>query len=196
MKSLVKIRLFLTILCMLAASLCCCFAFVASPTLSVIRYARFHTAVQSSFYDDFESFDEDDEDDDDEEDDDDDDYDDVDDAAVASFRSKIGGLFGEEEETSSVDELISFATSKAMEEVSTDWAKPVDKIETGCVLVANPASFCAGFGGKKKSPSSSLLNKFGLTLPPPADLGPDRRADLLPVLIILERHALKGSQQA
>eukprot|EP00957_Ditylum_brightwellii_P136174 10385486-Ditylum_brightwellii.AAC.1 len=31
-------------------------------------------------------------------------------------------------------------------------------------------------------PSPALLAKFGLTLPPPADLGPDRRADLLPVL--------------
>ena len=31
-----------------------------------------------------------------------------------------------------------------------------------------------------------LLAKFGLTIPPPVDLGPDRRADLLPVLIVVE----------
>jgi len=44
------------------------------------------------------------------------------------------------------------------------------------------------------SPSQALLAKFGLTLPPPADLGPDRRADLLPVLVVLDRHPLKGCQ--
>ena len=31
-----------------------------------------------------------------------------------------------------------------------------------------------------------MLSKFGLTLPPPADLGADRRADLLPVLVVTE----------
>ena len=44
------------------------------------------------------------------------------------------------------------------------------------------------------SPSPALLTKFGLTLPVPADLGPDRRADLLPVLVVLDRHPLKGCQ--
>jgi len=196
MKALVKIRLFLVIFCMLALH---CFAFTAAPNFRPSKH-RLDPTVQSSFYGDFENFDEDPDDDEDEEEDeeddeDEDDYEDMDDAAVANFRSKIGGLFGEEEQTdmSSVDELISFATSKASEEASTDWAKSVEKIEAGCVLVANPSKFCADFGGKS-SPSSSLLNKFGLTLPPPADLGPDRRADLLPVLVLLERHALKGSQ--
>ena len=44
------------------------------------------------------------------------------------------------------------------------------------------------------SPSPALLTKFGLTVPVPADLGPDRRADLLPVLVVLDRHPLKGCQ--
>ncbi|KAL7462730.1 hypothetical protein ACHAXS_003108, partial [Conticribra weissflogii] len=87
-------------------------------------------------------------------------------------------------------------------------------LEGGVVLVANPAKFCEdlediGLKGKEsvegrfnigsfldpfpvsKSSQSSrngvsqeLLAKFGLTIPPPADLGPDRRADLMPVLLI------------
>ena len=182
MKSFVKIRFFLALLCFLVMH---CGAFTVSPISSVARHStRVQTSVQSSFYEDFENFDS--EDDDEDDDDEDDDYEDVDDTAVADFRSKIGSV-------SSVDELISFATSKAKEEASTDWAKPVNKIEAGVVLVANPAKFCTDFDGRS-SPSSSLLSKFGLTLPPPADLGPDRRADLLPVLVLLERHALRGSQ--
>lgn len=101
-------------------------------------------------------------------------------------------------DASSVDELISFARSREPQkttEPDTDWAIPTDKLEPGTVLLANPAKFCADFGsgssgkggGKKRgsTPSPSLLAKFGLTLPPPADLGADRRADLLPVLIIV-----------
>lgn len=43
--------------------------------------------------------------------------------------------------------------------------------------------------------SPSLLAKFGLTLPPPAEIGPDRRADLLPVVILVENNnMLTGSQ--
>ena len=80
------------------------------------------------------------------------------------------------------------------------------------VLLANPAKFCndfdakggdrggsmgdldSSFLGKFDQPSPALLAKFGLTLPPPSDLGPDRRANLLPVLVLLERHPLKGCQ--
>ena len=67
------------------------------------------------------------------------------------------------------------------------------------VLLANPAKFCADFtssdettNARQRQPSPALLTKFGLTLPPPAELGPDRRADLLPVLVMLERHPLRG----
>jgi len=79
-------------------------------------------------------------------------------------------------------------------------------LKGGVVLVANPYKFCSNFnqpqssnsnaarkmmesvfgGDSASQPSPSLLSKFGLTLPPPAELGPDRRADLLPVLILLE----------
>lgn len=55
-------------------------------------------------------------------------------------------------------------------------------------------SFFGGGGGGSGDVSSALLAKFGLTLPPPTELGPDRRADLLPVLLLTERHALRGSQ--
>lgn len=80
------------------------------------------------------------------------------------------------------------------------------------MLVANPAKFCSdladGRGGdrpKKKGileglfddpfPTSkdsegvslALLAKFGITLPPSPDLGPDRRADLLPVILLTAR---------
>lgn len=183
MKSFVKIRFVLALLLFMHVMGVVAFA----PNLHVAKH-RLQTAVQSSFYEDFENFEADDEDDEDDDDDDDEDndYEDVDDAAVADFRSKIGSL-------SSVDELISLAALRATEEASTEWARPVDKIEAGVVLVANPAKFCSDFDGRS-SPSTSLLSKFGLTLPPPADLGPDRRADLLPVLLLLERHALRGSQ--
>ena len=203
MKNTVKIRCFLVFLCCILAKNCAAFTASSRPTSPAadidscrpsVRQTS-STSVQSSFFGDFENFDDQDPDDDDEDDDDDDDYDDVDEAALAAFRAKMDGLLGDDDEASSdVDELISFATSKASEEASTDWANPVDKVQAGVVLVANPAKFCADFGGSSSSPSSSLLSKFGLTLPPPADLGPDRRADLLPVLVILEKHPLRGSQ--
>jgi hypothetical protein len=190
MKSLVRIRLFFLVLCVPAMQ---CFSFTAVPyNLVGARHPveTDPTSLKSSFFDDFENFEPEDEDEDDEdEEDDDDDYEEMDDAAVAKFRQQ----YQEVDDISSVDELISFATAKASEEESTDWAKPQNKIEAGTVLVANPAKFCADFEGSPR-PSSSLLSKFGLTLPPPADLGPDRRADLLPVLVLLERHALRGSQ--
>jgi len=167
------------------------------------------TFHRMSFYDDFEDFEFNEErQEEDDDDDDDDEYSDVDDAAVADFRSRMGSMFGETPEdedkvvpglknNSSVDDLIQRATSSGASEDSTsDWAKPIEldeKIEAGMILIANPAKFCSDFGDKVKSPSTSLLNKFGLTLPPPADLGPDRRADLLPVLCIIDRHPLRGS---
>jgi len=151
------------------------------------------------FYNDFDN-DEDEEDEDEE-------YDDMD---VSSFRSKMESLMGdgnkedssstssstkedvEESSFSSVDELISFATTSSSASPTsspTDWAIPSDEIEEGCVLVANPFKFCnMGVKANKRNlpPSSTLLNKFGLTLPPPAELGADRRADLLPVLILVD----------
>lgn len=187
-----------------------------APLLPSSRMLQSSSAIFGSFFDDFEDFAKSDDDDDDE--DDDDEYADLDDAAVADFRSKMGSLFGDtpsdedddedesmpaetpptESASGAVDDLIRRATAQsAADESSTDWARVVpedEKVTGGVVLVANPAKFCVDFGPKVETPSSSLLNKFGLTLPPPADLGPDRRADLLPVLCVLERHPLLGSQ--
>jgi len=85
-----------------------------------------------------------------------------------------------------------------------------DILEGGIILMANPAKFCPGLEKKKEKKglgglfdpfpsqpqsndiSPTLLAKFGLQLPPPRDLGPDRRADLLPVLLLLDRHPQKG----
>ena len=53
----------------------------------------------------------------------------------------------------------------------------------GTVLLANPFSFIATPGS---SPSPSLLSKYGLTAPLTPSLGPDRLADLLPALLILD----------
>jgi hypothetical protein len=156
-----------------------------------------------SFYSDF---DEEEEEEDDEEEDDDDDFDDLDDSTLDSFRSSMETMFGgnggtgadrdefntpteSTEEFNEIDELISFAIKK--EQSCVDFAKPSTQIEGGVILIANPAKFCTDFGNQ--SPSPTLLSKFGLTLPPPADLGPDRRADLLPVLCLLEKHPLRGS---
>lgn len=99
-----------------------------------------------------------------------------------------------------------------------EWAIPLEApigkegtiLEGGVVLVANPAVFCSDFKdqrAKSKSRQSSskqanananvspsLLAKFGLTIPPPAELGADRRADLLPVIILIENGKLMGSQ--
>ncbi|KAL7532058.1 hypothetical protein ACHAXR_004403 [Thalassiosira sp. AJA248-18] len=100
-----------------------------------------------------------------------------------------------------------------------------DILEGGVVLIANPAKFCSDLaedkpkGGKSNSilgglfddpfPTSSqsskslsnsispaLLAKFGITLPPSPDLGPDRRADLLPVVLLMDRDPLRGCQAA
>jgi len=116
---------------------------------------------------------------------------------------------------SSIDELISYASSKSsisadrVKAPSTDWALPIDdissdistKLKPGTILIANPAKFCSDFGSSERSsfftqkrPSSALLAKFGLTAAPPPELGADRRSELLPVLILLDRQALKGCQ--
>lgn len=192
-----------------------------------------------NFYNDFEDFEDTNNDDNINDNDDDDDEEEMaDDLDVASFRSRMENIMGTQEEEdedddevvysspttseddfSSVDELISVATGGDTDAAPpTDWAVPLDvtddvaaALESGVVLLANPAKFCADFGPATKTGggvnffgvpannnnndvSSALLAKFGLTLPPPAELGPDRRADLLPVLVLLERHALKGCQ--
>jgi Uncharacterized ACR, COG1678 len=162
--------------------------------------------LYSSFYNDFENFesgdndDLDDEDEDEDEDEEDDDYEDglsvsLDDGSVADFRSRMGSLFGDSNVISAgenVDEFIRKVTKADAKD--NDWARPLSsdsKLKGGIVLLGNPSKFCADFGSSVPSPA--LLSKFGLTLPPPADLGPDRRADLLPVVCILDRHPLRGS---
>lgn len=174
------------------------------------------TKLQSSFFDkfeeqEFEDNDEDEEEEDDDEEDDEDEDDEeeslVDDAAVADFRSRMANLFDDGSEAaasssttqskSGVDELISFAVKTS--DAPPAWAKPATKLTTGCVLIANPDIFCSDcaaiaakndkkniFNNYKVRPE--LLAKFGLTIPPPIDLGPDRRADLLPVLIVVEHN--------
>mmetsp|Transcript_22131 Transcript_22131/g.39815 ORF Transcript_22131/g.39815 Transcript_22131/m.39815 type:complete len:298 (-) Transcript_22131:68-961(-) len=97
-----------------------------------------------------------------------------------------------------------------------------DLLEGGVVLIANPAKFCSDLvddkpkskgkgnsilGGLFDDPfptsqfskltnsiSPALLAKFGITLPPSPDLGPDRRADLLPVVLFIDRDPLMGCQ--
>jgi len=163
--------------------------------------------LASSFFGKFDS-DEDDEDED--EDDDDDELGQLDDATVANFRSRMDSLFGDDSSgdgattskdtvspsvSSSIDELISYARSQSTEEQPVvDWAKPADGLAAGVVLVANPAKFCTDFDGDSYSPSPTLLSKFGLTLPPPKDLGADRRADLLPVLMVVDYNQQRGAR--
>ncbi|OEU22940.1 hypothetical protein FRACYDRAFT_233102 [Fragilariopsis cylindrus CCMP1102] len=120
----------------------------------------------------------------------------------------------------SVEELIEFSRKQQQQGVSTgsgiaddddketiveDWAKPMEGIRPGTVLIANPRKFCedGDFGdsgsddnestgvkdflkfGWSSKPDPSLLAKFGLTQPPPRHLGADRQADLLPVVIVV-----------
>lgn len=152
--------------------------------------------LYSSFFDSFEDFDDENEDDDDEDDDDEDEYGDMDQQSIAAFRSKMGSLFGDdgsEDGSSSVDELISYARSQSEggknEEVVKDWSTPVENIQPGVILLANPDAFCELPDSSKAavSPDPSLLSKFGLVRPPPRDLGPDRQADLLPVIVVVEQ---------
>jgi hypothetical protein len=152
--------------------------------------------LASSFYGDFEKFDGEDEEGEEEDDSDDDDDDDddeplLDGASLAAFRSRMDFLFDDDADSASsspseVDELISYARSRQQGSKDEDaaWAHVATSISDGVVLIANPAKFCADMG--QFTPSPSLLSKFGLTMPPPSELGPDRRADLLPVLILVE----------
>ena len=179
-----------------------------SQSLPPYRPLSFRTLeLSSSFFDKFEA--EDDEEDEEEEDDDEDDDDDeeslVDDAAVENFRSRMANLFDDGSETISssssrtksvVDELISFAVTTS--DAPPVWAQPASRLTVGTILLANPDYFCSDCAAAaaravagEKSPNRfkirpELLAKFGLTIPPPIDLGPDRRADLLPVLIVVE----------
>jgi len=118
------------------------------------------------------------------------------------------------EDEAGIDELIRFASSSCNEDSSMLtgeklWARTLTAenknsvgkmLNGGVVLLANPSKFCTDFcmddtlsrGGN--SVSSSLLTKFGLTLPPPAEIGPDRRADLLPVVLLIDSgNVLTGS---
>lgn len=164
------------------------------------------SSSSSSFYG---SFDEDDlegnqneegqaDEDDEDDDEDEEEYKDLDDVDVANFRSRMKTMFGRQdpETESAVDELISFATtgSAKKKEAPEDWAKPVQQIEPGTVLVANPAKFCSDWDGASSpsQPGRRLLAKYGLTQPPPVELGPDRRADLLPVLFVVDIDKTKG----
>jgi hypothetical protein len=177
----------------------------------------YNSVLFSSFFGKFEEF-ENDDDDEDEDDDEDDDYDDLDQRSIADFKSKMSTLFDSDQEegegsVTSVDDLINFARQKQSgdEEGSADWAKPVkdNPIRPGTILVANPKKFCElssssdddegnrnlfriALGEGSTTPSPSLLAKFGLTRPPPKSLGPDRQADLLPVVVIVEADEKAG----
>jgi len=192
------------------------------PTTTVTRLIASSSSssliLASSFFGKFEEedFDEDDDEDDDDEDEDEDDedeYDNLDDRTVADFRTRMASLFDdstntddddEDEDQSIAEELLlfsTFPTDSASSTTPKEWAEPATVVREGCILAANPRAFCSDFGSsnnaKKKSSSSispQLLSKFGLTLPPPADLGADRRADLLPVLVVVEYDA--ASQRA
>eukprot|EP00980_Cylindrotheca_fusiformis_P030569 scaffold25049_cov127-Cylindrotheca_fusiformis.AAC.1 len=178
----------------------CCRMLDHSPTIAPVYFS---TKLHSSFYEDFEDFDDEDEEDDDDEEDDE--YDEMDAQSIAAFRSKMGNLFGDSEDSesdvSSVDELINYARSQAdpTEKKVKEWASPTDTIKPGVVLVANPEIFCdfsnpSGSNKASRQPDPSLLSKFGLVRPPPRDLGPDRQADLLPVIVVVEQdqHSTKG----
>jgi len=172
--------------------------------------AKFRSKLGSGTEQKTKSTEEDIDDDIDEDEDDDDEY--PTDSSSSIPQSDLSSI-------SSVEDLISFATSTSTDSPSnkkdeppTDWALPIDTtnglgsvLDAGVVLIANPAKFCTDFPSlptdtststntKSGRPSPALLTKFGLTLPPPPELGPDRRADLLPVLLLLERHPLKGCQ--
>jgi Uncharacterized ACR, COG1678 len=182
-----------------------------TPRRHVVFPSQCGGALFSSFYGKFEEFENDDDEDDDEDDDDDDDeFGELDQRSIADFKSKMSNLFDSEEggggTTTSVDDLINFARQQQGDpDVEQEWAKPADiALEPGTVLVANPRRFCEvssddkegigenlnlfrmALGGGDGSPNPSLLAKFGLTRPPPKTLGPDRQADLLPVVVIVE----------
>ena len=54
--------------------------------------------------------------------------------------------------------------------------------------------FPTASSSSSNSISPALLAKFGITLPPSPDLGPDRRADLLPVVMFINRDSVRGCQ--
>lgn len=169
--------------------------------------------LRSSFYGKFEGQDFDEEEDDD---DDDDEYDSLlDNADVDSFRSKMSSMFGDgssdttqpppisTDTSAAVDELIRLATGQESPKKNDDgpWARTASAIAPGTILVANPRVFCDDlgdsttknfslpFGNKRSSQQQQLLNKVGLGFSPPAELGPDRRADLLPVILVVEQNS-------
>ena len=195
------------------------YRFLQSQQQQQLNLEQSTSVLFSSFFGKFEEFDDDD-DDEEEGDEDDEEYEEMSDRDLAAFRSKMGNLFGDSEADSSsssgggsVDELISYARSQsgddATDQKPADWARPCEptNLKPGIILVANPEKFCGtsndekgGLGGLLSSavgggqPSPSLLAKFGLTRPPPKDLGPDRQADLLPVLALVELDDKRGAR--
>ena len=167
---------------------------IAHITAMTSNDLRRHETCQymSSFYG---KFDEEEEEEDDEEEEEDDEFDELD---VANFRTRMASMFQtddlDDESSQEVDELIGLATSSKSQQPSEDWAIPVDKVVPGTVLLANPDYFCSNFGGNRRVPNSELLGRFGLSLPPPLELGPDRRADLLPVLLVVDASKTKGTR--
>jgi len=167
-----------------AAPLDASWASVASSTTRRRRQQQHRR--QSSFFDDFEA----DDFQEDEEDDDDDDEDEYADMDVGAFRSRMMNSLDDDDDnitpvsfnppspttSTAVDDLIARATGRSIKEADPHWVKPVTEIVPGTVLLANPVAFA--------NADRLLLQTYGLTSPPPLALGPDRRADLLPVLLV------------
>jgi Uncharacterized ACR, COG1678 len=165
-------------------------------------------APSTALFASLDKFDDLDEDDDDEDDEDEPDEDSLQDLAkVAEFRSRMANLFGEGESTeliggyssSSSSSSTTAASASSSSSTSTQpWAVVTAEVKPGSLLVANPAAFLADYGGRdggSRNPiRPALLTKFGLQQSPPRDLGPDRRADLLPVLLIVEQ--MNGTTRA
>jgi Uncharacterized ACR, COG1678 len=141
----------------------------------------------------FEDLNDDDEEDDEDDDEEPDESDELQDLAkVAEFRSRMSNLFDSDSDGTTT-ELIGYSSGSSTTAASSflpqpAWAMVTAEVKPGSVLVANPAAFLSDYGTIGKNPiRPALLAKFGLQQSPPRDLGPDRRADLLPVLVIVEQ---------
>ncbi|KAG5184952.1 hypothetical protein JKP88DRAFT_185555, partial [Tribonema minus] len=111
--------------------------------------------------------------------------------APAALSSRSGshvlrmGEYMDEEAQRKLRDMLNKQFGKGAGTVKADeWAKPADAIGVGTVLLADPRPFFKG--------DAKTLQRFGLPEPIPQVISPDRQADLLPCILLVQ-HGPRGS---
>jgi hypothetical protein len=90
------------------------------------------------------------------------------------------GEFIDDESSSKLREMLNRQFGKGSSSRPDEWCKPADssQLQPGTVLLADPEPYYEG--------DYDMLQRFGLPGPIPDSIPPDRQADLLPCMLIVQ----------